>query len=127
MHVEIAAFLGEPREGETFAICGGLVTFDVRAAYLYLLGQGTRDLMRLNVAAFAPLLEQVELTPAKQAAVDIHKAGILAHFGEHPMLVDGNHRLAERVRRGFEGMPVFVLSGAETRRFLDDPDVVVIG
>jgi hypothetical protein len=98
----IKQLLGKPRENEQFALCGGLVVFDVWKSYQMLL-EKPRD--PFYISTEQGWLENVTLLPEKYERADISRAGMLAYLApDYACLIDGNHRLAKRQRLGFQDM-----------------------
>jgi hypothetical protein len=116
--------LGKPKENEQFAVCGGLVVFDVWKAYQVLL-EKPRD--PVYISTRQAWLENVTIVEAKLERADITKAGILASLTpDYTCMIDGNHRLAKRFALGYETMGVFELSLEESRLVqLGDPVTVI--
>lgn len=120
----IERILGKPKEDEQFAVCGGLVVFDVWKAYQLLLANPREPFYISTTQAW---LENVAIIEAKLECADITKAGILASLTPHyTCMIDGNHRLAKRFNLNYETMCVFELSLEESKLVqLGDPVTVI--
>jgi hypothetical protein len=122
--VMIEQLLGKPRENEQFAVCGGLVVFDVWKAYQMLL-EKPRD--PFYISTEQEWLENVMLLPKKYERADISKAGILAYLApDYSCMIDGNHRLAKRLRLGCQDMLVFELTLEESLKVRFGESVALI-
>lgn len=118
-------FLKKPYEGETFALCGGVVSFDICALYRHLVAYPEHQVSRLNLRAFKPWLLNVSLDPEAVATADIRKAGIAVLCKGQLFLVDGNHRMQARLEQGHEHMAVYLVSEEEAKRFMTG-DLIII-
>jgi hypothetical protein len=118
--------LGKPKENEQFAVCGGLVVFDVWKAYQLLLANPREP---IYISTDQTWLENVMIVDAKLERADITKAGILASLTpDYMCMIDGNHRLAKRLALGYETMGVFELSLEESKLVqLGGPVTVIDG
>jgi hypothetical protein len=121
---QVRVLLGQPKEHEQFALCGGIVVFDVWKAY-HLLLENPRE--PFYISTRQAWLEDVTIVPAKYQHADITKAGILAYLSpNYPCMINGNHRLAKRRDLGFKDMLVFELSLEESLQVqLGEPVTVI--
>ena len=110
-------FLQKPFEGESFGY-DSKACIDVCAVYRHLINQPERQVLNLNIVAFAPWLEQVTLDLKSVRSADISKAGIAITYHGAFFLIDGNHRMKRRLELGLKHMPVYLLDASEAQPFM---------